>query len=163
MLFFLQNTTSITGSPTGHRRVPVTAAFASTTKWTLWSAARPATSDWLLHSSLLFYRGSSRSGWTLTKSRTASARTVPSVYCMRPSRPSQAPPPASEDPPLTTKPRTAKTASWAAAGVRPKTTWWLCPAECRWCCWSARCCFDGELLTWLHFLTFQSWLRTVFI
>lgn len=34
-VFFLQNTTSITGSPTGRRKVPVTAAFASITKWTL--------------------------------------------------------------------------------------------------------------------------------
>lgn len=35
VLFFLQNTTSTTGSPTGRRRDPVTAAYGSIMKWTL--------------------------------------------------------------------------------------------------------------------------------
>lgn len=131
--FFLQNITSITGFPTDHRKDPGTVAFASITKWTLWLAEQPDTSDWPPGSFSHSCHVSSRSGWTRMKSRTASARTDPFVYCTKPIRPSHTLPLASEYHRCTVRQTAANTASWwEAARVHLKTTWWRCLVEHRW-------------------------------
>ncbi len=136
----LQSNTSTTGSQTVPTKVLGIAAYASTTRWTLWLDRLASASAWASSNSTCCFPVSSHCGLTHLKCPTASERTARSVCSTSPfPAPTETPAPPLEtaSPPQSPRcPRWWKVTSaarrnywfWAApAPLNP--TWWLCPAK----------------------------------
>lgn len=132
-----QSNTSTTGSLTVPTRVLVTAAYVSTTRWTLWLGRPVSASVWASTSSTCSFPASSRCGSTPSRCPTASERTAPSACSTSlipetPTSPLETatrPPPSPRYPPWWTVTSAARRNFCWVEPVPLNPTWWLCPAK----------------------------------
>lgn len=141
LISLLQSNTSTTGSQTVPTKVLGIAAYASTTRWTLWLDRLASASAWASSNSTCCFRVSSHCGSTHSKCPTVSERTARSACSTNPiPAPTETPASPLETatpPPLSprylrwwTVTSAARRNYWLwAAPALLTPTWWLCPAK----------------------------------